>query len=78
MKYLKMILLTIVIIIAIPFVVALFVKKEYTVQREITINKSTDVVYNYVRYLRNQEQYSKWVMTDPNMRKKFTDRKSVV
>ncbi|CAN5602141.1 SRPBCC family protein [soil metagenome] len=67
-----MILLIIVIIIAIPLIMALFIKKDYTVQREITINKSNDVVYNYVKYLRNQEQYSKWVMTDPAMRKKLT------
>lgn len=67
-----MILLIIVIIIVIPLIIALFVKKEYAVQREITINKSNDVVYNYVKYLRNQEQYSKWVMTDPAMRKKLT------
>ena len=69
MKILKMILLIIVVIIAIPFIVALFVKKEYTVQREVTINTSNDVVYNYVKYLKNQENYNKWVMTDPAMRK---------
>src|SRR5215207_2615844 len=68
MKILKMILLIIVVIIAIPFVVALFVKEEYKVQRQITINSSSDSVYNYVKYLKNQEKYSKWVMTDPTMK----------
>jgi len=69
MKILKMILLIIVIVIAIPFIVALFIKKEYRVQRELTINTSNDIVYNYVKYLKNQENYSKWVMTDPVMKK---------
>jgi hypothetical protein len=72
MKVLKMILLVIALIIAIPLILALFINKEYTVQRDITINKSNAVVYDYVKYLKNQEQYSKWVMTDPAMRKQLT------
>ena len=66
-----MILLIIVIIIAIPFIVALFVKKEYTIEREITINKPKQQVFDYIRHLKNQDYYSKWVMTDPNMKKEF-------
>ena len=71
MKPLKMILLIVAVIIAIPFIIALFVKNEYTVQREITINKPKDVVFNYVKHLKNQDSYSKWVQTDPNMKKDF-------
>lgn len=58
-------------IIALPFVVALFVSKRYLVQREIAIEKPAGLVFNYIRFLRNQEQYSKWVMTDPDMKKEF-------
>jgi hypothetical protein len=47
-------------------------KKEMIIVREITILKSVDVVFNYIRLLRNQEQYSKWVMADPAMNKVFT------
>ncbi|MES2646417.1 MAG: SRPBCC family protein [Bacteroidota bacterium] len=72
MKILKMILLVIAIIIAIPLVLALFIKRDYSVQRDITINKSNTIVYDYVKYLKNQEQYSKWVMTDPAMRKQLS------
>jgi uncharacterized protein YndB with AHSA1/START domain len=71
MKILKRILLVVVIIIAIPFIIALFVKREYTVEREITINKPKGEVFDYVKYLKNQEQYSKWVMQDPNMKKEL-------
>jgi hypothetical protein len=28
-------------------------------------------VFNYIKYLRNQDYYSKWVMQDPNMKKSF-------
>ena len=74
MKTLKRVLIAIVILIAIPLVVALFVKKEYTVEREVTINKSKQNVFNYVRYLKNQVNYNKWVQMDPNMKKQFRGR----
>lgn len=71
MNTLKIILLVVVIIIAIPLIIALFVKKEYSVEREITINKPKQEVFNYMKYLKNQDNYSKWVRTDPNMKKDF-------
>jgi LPS O-antigen subunit length determinant protein (WzzB/FepE family) len=69
MKILKKILIVVIVLIALPLIVALLVKKEYTVDREITINKSKREVFNYVRHLKNQDNYSKWVMMDPNMKK---------
>lgn len=71
MKLLKKILIVIVAVIAIPLIIALFVKKEYTIEREITINKPKPEVFNYVRQLKNQDYYSKWVMKDPSMKKDF-------
>ncbi|MEO7767079.1 MAG: SRPBCC family protein [Ferruginibacter sp.] len=65
------IVLIVLILIAIPFVIALFVKKEYFVEREIIINKPKQEVFNYVKYLKNQDNYNKWVMMDPNMKKDF-------
>lgn len=71
MRTLKKILIAIVIIIAIPLVIALFVKKDYSVEREITINKPKQEVFNYVKYLKNQDNYSKWATMDPNMKKTY-------
>ena len=71
MKIVKKILIVVIIIIAIPLIIALFIKKEYSIQREITINKPQQEVFNYVKYLKNQDYYSKWVMTDPAMKKDF-------
>ena len=71
MRIVKKILIVVVIIIAIPLIIALFIKKEYSIQREITINKPQQEVFNYVKYLKNQDNYSKWVMTDPAMKKDF-------
>ena len=71
MKILRYILIIIVILIAIPLVVALFVKKDYAVEREIVINKPVPEVFAYIKFLKNQDNYSKWNTMDPNMKKSF-------
>lgn len=58
-------------IIVLLFIIGLFSKKSYAVQRSITINKPRQDVFNYVKHLRNQDHFSKWVMTDPNMKKEY-------
>ncbi|MEO6330715.1 MAG: SRPBCC family protein [Ginsengibacter sp.] len=72
MKILKSILLVIVVLIAIVLIAALFVKKEYSVEREIIINKPNEDVFNYVKHLKNQDKYNKWVMMDPNVRRNYS------
>jgi hypothetical protein len=71
MKILKKVLTVIVILIAVLLITALFVKKEYTVQREVTINKPANEVFAYVTHLKNQVNYSKWVMQDPKSYSNF-------
>lgn len=65
MKTLKKILLILVIIIAIPLIVALFVKREFTSERQISIDRSKQEVFDYVKYLGNQENYDVWHKMDP-------------
>lgn len=67
MKILKKILIVLAVIIAIPLILALFVKKDYSLVREIAINKPKQEVFDYVKYLKNQNNYSTWNMMDPNM-----------
>ena len=71
MKNLKKIFAVIAIIIAIPLVVALFVKKDYVVERVIIINKPKAEVFEYIKFLKNQDNYSKWNMMDPDMKKTY-------
>lgn len=67
MLLLKRILLILILIISIVLIAAYFMPKEYAVQREITINKPVDSVFNYVKYLKNQNQFSVWANMDPKM-----------
>ena len=78
MSILITVLLTIAGIVALLFIIALFTKKEYAIVRNININKSKDDVFNYIKLLRNQDYFSKWVMTDPNMKKTFTGTDGII
>lgn len=72
MQILQIILLVIVVIVAIPLIIALFVSNDYNITRSIIINKPQQGVFDYIKLLKNQEKFSKWVMTDPNMKTTFT------
>src|SRR5436853_2020024 len=71
MKTLKKILIVIVILFAIPLIVALFVKSDYAIERQVTINKPKQEVFDYIKYVRNQDNYSVWNQRDPNMKKEY-------
>ncbi len=58
-------------IISVPLITALFLKKKYRVERKITINRSKPEVFDYIKYLKNQDHYSKWATMDPLMEKTY-------
>ncbi len=68
MKKVLYVLLALVIIIAI---LGAFAPNDFKVQRDITINKPNAVVFDYVRYLKNQDNWSVWSKMDPNMKKEY-------
>ncbi len=68
---LKIIVLTLVGLVALVLLLALFVRKQYTLEREITINRPKAEVFSYLKHLKNQDQFNKWVMADPNMQKSY-------
>lgn len=78
MKIIKWILLVPVSLIVMVLVIALFIKKEYLIEREITINRSKTKVFEYIKYLKNQESYSVWASMDPDMKSEFRGTDGVV
>lgn len=68
MIIIKRILVVLILIIAIVLIAAYFMPKEYAIQREIVIDKPADSVFKYVRYLKNQNQFSVWANIDPKMK----------
>ena len=71
-KVLKVLIIVIVVIIAIPLITALFIDGKYAVEREVTINQPKEIVFNYIKLLKNQGDYSVWQKMDPDMKKTFS------
>jgi uncharacterized protein YndB with AHSA1/START domain len=71
MSILILIVLVLVGLVALFFMIALFAKKGYVIERSVLISKPKQEVFNYVKLLKNQDHYSKWVMKDPGMKKEF-------
>jgi len=72
------ILFIVIAIISMPFIVALFVKKAYSITGSVIILTTQKTVFNYLKIVKNQEYYSKWVMRDPTMKKTFTGTDGMV
>jgi uncharacterized protein YndB with AHSA1/START domain len=67
----KKILLVLLIIIAAPFIIALFVTDSYHVERQVVIKRPIEQVFSYIKLLKNQDNYSSWGQMDPNMNKAY-------
>lgn len=78
MNTLKIIGVAVAGIIVLLLVVAIFVNGKYAVEREVTINKPKQQVYDYVKYLKNQNQFSVWAKIDPEMKTEFRGEDGMV
>lgn len=66
MKVLKGIFFIIVGIIALLFIVALFLPSQYTVTRKIEVNKPIGEVYGYIADFNNFHSWNPWTPLEPN------------
>ena len=71
MNILLYIIIVLAGIIALLLLIAIFMRKQYRVQREIIIQSPSSTVFDYLRQLKNQDNFNKWVMADPDMKKDF-------
>jgi uncharacterized protein YndB with AHSA1/START domain len=72
MKFLKYLLITLLTIIGIALIVAAFLPKTFHAEGKATINRPAVEVFDYVRLLKTQEQYSIWFEMDPNIQTTYT------
>lgn len=67
-----MIVLYIVLgIIALLLLAGLVISKDISATKEIVISKPAGEVFNYIKYLKNQQNYSKWATLDPDIKNEF-------
>lgn len=71
MRIFRIIILGLAGLIVLLLFVALFIPNDYTVSVSTTINKPRKVVFDYVKLVKNQEDYSVWVMQDPNVKMNY-------
>ncbi|MEP7373216.1 MAG: SRPBCC family protein [Chitinophagaceae bacterium] len=58
-------------IIALLLVIGLFMRKQHYVKREIVINAPRQKVFDYVKLLKNQDEFNKHAMAGPDRKKEF-------
>jgi hypothetical protein len=71
MNVLLIVSIVIGILVGLFLLIPLFLKKKFTIEREIVINKPKQMVFDYIRFLKNQDNFSKWANMDPDMKKEF-------
>jgi hypothetical protein len=71
MNLILSILAGIAVLVILILIIAAFTKKSYSVLSEITIIQPKQLVFEYLKQLRNQDNFSKWALMDPNMKKEF-------
>ena len=65
------ILLVLAGIIVFLLIIALFMKREHYVKREIIINAPLQKVFDFLKLLKNQDKFNKWAKADPDRKWEF-------
>ena len=65
------VVLVLAALITLLLIIALFMKKQHYVKREIIINASRQKVFDFLRLLQNQEKFNKWAKVDPDRKWEF-------
>jgi uncharacterized protein YndB with AHSA1/START domain len=64
-------LIIIAAIILLLLILHLVMGKEMKIERSVFITKPVNEVFNYVKFTKNQDNFSVWNMADPNMKKDY-------
>ncbi|HRN55909.1 MAG TPA: SRPBCC family protein [Agriterribacter sp.] len=68
MKIIKSILLGLLALVVLLLIVALFVPKDFKSERQVIINKPRQEVFDYLKYVKNQDNFGVWQKADPEMK----------
>jgi hypothetical protein len=71
MNILVIILLAAGGITIIPLGIAFFTRKNYYVKTSAVVNTTQQKVFDYIKMLKNQDSFNKWVMMDPEMKREY-------
>lgn len=66
------ILLVLAGLIGLLLIIGIFMKKDHYVKREVIINAPVQKVFNYVKFLKNQDEFNKHAMAGPDRKREFS------
>lgn len=67
----KKVIIVVFVVLSIPFITALFLRKEYTVEKSIEISAPVEASFDYLKMLKNQDNFSVWAAMDTASKKTF-------
>lgn len=56
-------------LIALVLILGAIAPKGYNFSRNVVIDRPVAQVFDYLRHIKNQDNFNKWTMTDPNMKR---------
>lgn len=62
----------IVVVLVLTIILALIAPKTYEVSRSIELEHAPEKVWEYLKFLKKQQEWSPWAKKDPNMKLTFT------
>jgi hypothetical protein len=65
MRTVRRVGLLLLILLAIPLIGAFFMQRDFVVQRSVVIAKPLAEVFDYLRHIEHQREYSVWAKADP-------------
>ncbi|MDH5326732.1 MAG: SRPBCC family protein [Gammaproteobacteria bacterium] len=68
---LKLFVSLLVAMVLAVLIIAAVVPGEYELERNIVVNRDITYVFNYIKHLKNQSNYSVWAKLDPDMKKAY-------
>lgn len=71
LKFFKKILFACITLVVIVLIVALFIDTKFEVTKEVSVDRSRSEVFNYAKFLKNQETYGVWSKRDTTMKKEY-------
>lgn len=70
-KFMYTFLIILAVIAVVIFILANTAPKQMLIEKSIVITKPIQEVFSYLKYIKNQDNFSVWNMTDPTMNKSY-------
>jgi len=71
LKFLKLAAIILGLFVAFILVAAFVTDTDYSVERSVIIDKPVPVIFEHIRYLKNQDEFSVWGTMDPNIQQEY-------